>query len=1416
MKRFRLKTVLALGVVLATAVVAWAFYATTGTGTGSGGTTGSLTAATISVPATSSGSHAITWTQQATLSNASQESQITYTVERKVDAGSFAPVASGPCSGDLPHGTTNCTDTVGADGTYTYRVVATYHSWTATSNEASVEVDVGGGDTTPPTVQSINRADGNPTNAGSVSWTVTFSENVSGVNAADFDLVPSSVGGTPAITNVTGSDDTYTVTASTGTGDGSLGLDLDDDDSIEDGAGNKLGGTGTSGAGDGSFTGEVYTFDRTAPTVQSIARADGNPTNAGSVSWTVTFSENVSGVDAADFDLVPTGLGGTPAITNVTGNNATYTVTASTGSGSGTLGLDLDDDDSIEDAVTNKLGGTGADNGDFTGQVYTIDRTAPTVQSIDRADGNPTNAGSVSWTVTFSENVTGVDAADFDLVPSGLGGTPAITNVTGNNATYTVTASTGSGSGSLGLDLDDDDSIQDAVTNKLGGTGADNGDFSGQVYTIDRTAPTVQSIDRADGNPTNAGSVSWTVTFSENVSGVNAADFDLVPSGLGGTPAITNVTGSNATYTVTASTGSGQGTLGLDLDDDDSIEDAVTNKLGGTGADNGDFTGQVYTIDRNAPTVQSINRASADPTNATSVQWTVTFSESVSGVGTGDFAVAQSGGVSGASVSTVTPAGPADTYTVTANTGSNSGTLGLNLVDDDSIVDGVGNPLGGTGAGNGSFTGQTYTIDKTAPQLQTLEMFDNNGNGKVDRVVATFNETLVSSTNNGPWTLNNTPSGGTKGALSTSGSTATLLITEGGGAQNTAVGSFTVALAQNATGIRDALDNRSSFSAQAPTDKASPIVISVNRADPDPSNASTVQWTATFTESVTGVDTADFAVAQGGGLSGASVTGVSGSGATRTVTANTGSGNGTLGLNLVDNDTIQDNIGAPNKLGGTGTGNGDFTGQVYTIDKTTPQLQTLEMFDNNGNGKVDRVVATFDETLVSTTNAAPWTLNNVPSGGNKGTLSTSGATATLLINEGGGAPNTAVGTFTVALAQSATGIRDAADNRSSFVATAPTDKAAPIVVSIDRASGTNPTNAASVPFTATFSESVTGVDSGDFTVPVTGTVSGASVTTVSGSGATRTVDVNTGTGDGTIGLNLVDDDSIEDTAASPNKLGGTGAGNGSFTGQTYSIDKTAPQLVTLEMKDNDTDGLVDRVVATFDDTLVSTTNAAPWTLTNVPSGGTKSTLSTTGSTATLLITEGGGARDTSVGSFTVALAQNATGIRDAVGNQSSFATQAPTDDASPVPTALVDTNGTNDGRFEATDTATMTFSENVTNSAATPMSVVLADPAGNNPDTLSAPGFMQGTNSLGNTGAVDYMTGNNVSATFGTSTLSQPALNQVRVTLSACTAGTCANVSPGASAATPVVVIPATTIEDADDNAAVQNSAMQTVSIRLF
>jgi hypothetical protein len=138
------------------------------------------------------------------------------------------------------------------------------------------------------------------------------------------------------------------------------------------------------------------------PVVAAVTLDDPSPTAAAAVSWTVTFSEAVQGVDARDFRLVVSGLGGTPELVAVAPDAGTpsndFTVTSSTGSGEGTLGLNVVDDDTVIDAAGTPLGGAGNGNGAFTGAVYAIDHVAPPkpvltiVPSDPSADASPTFA----------------------------------------------------------------------------------------------------------------------------------------------------------------------------------------------------------------------------------------------------------------------------------------------------------------------------------------------------------------------------------------------------------------------------------------------------------------------------------------------------------------------------------------------------------------------------------------------------------------------------------------------------------------------------------------------------------------------------------------------------------------------------------------------------------------------------------------------------------------------------------------------------------------------------------------------------------------------------------------------------------------------------------------------------------------
>ena len=334
----------------------------------------------------------------------------------------------------------------------------------------------------------------------------------------------------------------------------------------------------------------------------------------------------------------------------------------------------------------------------------------------------------VDFTVTFSEPVTGVTADDFAVTMGGGISGASVTEIIGSGNEYIVAVNTGSGDGTLRLDVIDNDSIINSSGTPLGGVGAGNGNFDGgDVYTVIKAAPTVTGSLRADPNPTAAGNVHFTVTFSEDVSGVDASDFALATTGSISGASVADISGGGNTYTVNVNTGTGDGTLRLDIIDDDSIMNTTSTPLGGAGAGNGSFTsGEAYTIDRSAAIVTGSLRADTNPTAAESVNFTVIFSESVSGVDASDFFLTTTGAIAGASITGISGSG--NTYTVTVGTGSGDGNLRLDVIDNDSILDSSGVPLGGTGVGNGNFnTGEVYTISKVPAKLM-METLRSNGN----------------------------------------------------------------------------------------------------------------------------------------------------------------------------------------------------------------------------------------------------------------------------------------------------------------------------------------------------------------------------------------------------------------------------------------------------------------------------------------------------------------------------------------------------------------------------------------------------------------------------------------------------------------------------------------------------------------
>lgn len=404
--------------------------------------------------------------------------------------------------------------------------------------------------------------------------------------------------------------------------------------------------------------------DTTAPSVASFTAGSAS---ASPVTFTLTFDESVTGVDASDFTV--TASSGTANITGISpgpaASSATYTVTVAYTGTSGTVQLTLNASGTgITDASSNAYAGGGTRTATFTIPTG-ADTTAPTVSSFTIVGSD---ASSVTYQIVFSETVTGVNSADFTAVRAGsTGGTGTATLGTFtavSGTTYTqVVNFTGTG-GTVGLNLNASGTgIQDAASNPIAGG------FTGPLHTVaggggtpDTTPPTVSNITILPGGPS---AVTFQWVFSEPVTGVNAADFTAVRAGsTGGTGtatlgAFTAVNGTTYTQVVNY-TGTG-GTVGLNLNATGTgIQDAAGNAIAGG------VVGPVFTVPAAGDTPPYATSFVVGPAAGGIVNFILTFNEPVTGVDTSDFVVTAASGTT-ATINSVTANSSGTVYTVAVN-----------------------------------------------------------------------------------------------------------------------------------------------------------------------------------------------------------------------------------------------------------------------------------------------------------------------------------------------------------------------------------------------------------------------------------------------------------------------------------------------------------------------------------------------------------------------------------------------------------------------------------------------------------------------------------------------------------------------------------------------------------------------------
>ncbi len=339
------------------------------------------------------------------------------------------------------------------------------------------------------------------------------------------------------------------------------------------------------------------------------------------------------------------------------------------------------------------------------------------------------------------------------------------------------------------------------------------------------------------------------------------------------------------------------------------------------------------TVDNKAPTVVSINRADANPTGANTVDYTVTFSDPVTGVDVGDFALATSG-VVGADIVSVVPSGSGS---LLANTTANGTTyLTYNraawatLASYANYTDISGTPLGfgaPTADADGfrwmypdrfegaSWNGAAYPTDYLTP-VPSPPLTQPAGG-----IVMPVNTYLVNSFSAKHKITDYNSTTNPNGYIGLAGSIRSTSDYNEPGAS----------VWWEHLAVRlDPVDSIWKIYATSGAGQGS--VFELRNVSTETINGKlhlsgdyvfgNTSWLQFFQDINGHLDT-ELVM----GHLDIIPSGVS----TYTVTVGTGSLDGTIGLNLADDDSIADLIG--NKLGGPGTSNGDSTGQVYSIDK---------------------------------------------------------------------------------------------------------------------------------------------------------------------------------------------------------------------------------------------------------------------------------------------------------------------------------------------------------------------------------------------------------------------------------------------------------------------------------------------------
>ena len=909
--------------------------------------------------------------------------------------------------------------------------------------------------------------------------------------------------------------------------------------------------TSTDLQGNVGTSSTTFTVDRTAPTATWVPPS--SPTNSASLSYTLNFSESISGLTSADFSNTGTATGCVITPSASTGTSVTVSVASCS---AGTVILTLATG-SVQDAAGNN--GPGSSIADASSVV--IDRTAPTA-TWTATPSSPASAASLSYTLTFSEAVTGLTSADFSNAGTATGCVFTPSASSGSSMTVSVTSCS---AGTVVLRL-----AANAVTDTAGNTGP-GAVASGGTVTDITSGGTNYRVHSFTSSGTFTSSSSLTADYLVVAGGGGASTGSAGGGGGGGVRQGTWPTLTSGAYAVTVGAGGNKGGnyFATPYTNQDFGTVGGNSSMNSLTAGGGGFSGA-----QNAPASQptthtgsgggggggtnqpSQQTAGAAGSNGLATAGAAGVQSSRGGGGGG--ASAAGSGVSGGAGYTSSITGSAVVYGSGGGAGVPSGTPGVGgsgagnggLSNTQAATDAVANRGGGGGGGGntlaphfaygesgnggsgvvivryaltpsatGALDATSVTIDTAPPTASWTSTPASPSNSASLSYILTFSET-VSGLTSADFSNTGTATGCVFTPSASSGSSMTITVSS--------CSNGTLILRLAASGVNDTAGNT------GPAANLDASSVTVDRTAPtatwaatpsSPSNSSSLSYTLTFSEAISGLTSSDFS--NTGSATGCAFTASAASGSSMTVTVASCSA-GTVVLRLAAS-SVADSAGN----GGPATA---AAASSVTVDRTAPTASWTAAPSSPSNSASLSYTLTFSEAISGLT-AADFSNTGTATGCVFTPAAASGSSMAITVS------SCSAGTVVLRIAAAA--VSDAASN------TGPTTALSASSVSIDRTAPTaswtatpsSPTNSSSLSYTLTFSEAISGLAAADFSNA--GTATGCVFTPSASSGSSMTV-VLSSCSSGTVILRLAAN-AVNDVPGNPGPVSTPVASGGTVT-----------------------------------------------------------------------------------------------------------------------------------------------------------------------------------------------------------------------------------------------------------------------------